>query len=247
MNWLDRALAGLLWLLGVLFVAATVHIIAIFALPRLEGKDAFARLSAFARPVGLTLLPAPGPEGATMPFADPAIAQGVCLFDLARGAVRLRGKVEGDRLLTLSFRAPSGEVFYSMTDRAAQHGKIDVLLLSPAQLETLEAEADDDEDPPQELRLVAPTRRGIILVNSLAVTPSERPEAEEESRRSHATSRRSRRNEAEPGRDRFYLILVSLRDSAARFSARRRADLACALESVKYSRRTPGKNRITPV
>lgn len=179
MNRLDRFLAGLLWLLGVLFIAGITHIAAIFALPGLEGKDAFGRLSALAQPARLTLLPPPRPGAEIMPFADPAVAQGVCLFDLSQGALRLQGKLEGDRLLTLSFRTPAGEVFYSMTDRAAQHGRIDVLLLSPAQLEALEAEADDDEDPPQELRLVAPTRRGIIFVNSLAALPSERSAAEE--------------------------------------------------------------------
>jgi len=179
MSRLDRFFAVLLWVLGVLFVAGIVHVVAIFALPDLEPKDAFGRLSALAQPARLTVLPPPRPGAEVMPFADPAVAQGVCLFDLSQGAVRLQGKVERDRLLTLSFRTPAGEVFYSMTDRAAQHGRIDVLLLSPAQLEALETEADDEDEPPQELRLVAPSRRGIIFVTSLAALPSERPEAEE--------------------------------------------------------------------
>jgi uncharacterized membrane protein len=178
MSGLDRFLAGLLWLLGVAFVAGITHIAAIFALPALEGKDAFGRLSALAEPARLTLLPRPQPGAEIMPFADPAVAQGLCLYDLAQGALRLQGKVAGDRLLTLSFRTPAGEVFYSMTDRAAQHGGINVLVLTPAQLEAVEADDDDDEDPPQELRLVAPMRRGIILVSALAGLPSEMSEAE---------------------------------------------------------------------
>ncbi|WP_051335640.1 DUF1254 domain-containing protein [Methylocapsa acidiphila] len=179
MNRLDRLLAGFLWLLGLLFVAGVAHIIAIFALPRLEAKDAYGRLAALAKPGELTLLPPARPGAEVVPFSDPALAQGVCLFDLAQGPLRVQGKAEGDRLLTLSFRSPSGEVFYSMTDRAAQHGKIDVLLLSPDQLESLETEADDDENPSQELRLVAPTRRGFVVVNSLALTPSDMSAASE--------------------------------------------------------------------
>jgi len=179
MNRIDRLLAALLWLLGVVFVAGIVHIIAIFALPDFKSKDAFERFSVLAKPAQLTLLPDPKPGAELMPFGDPAVAQGICLFDLAHGALRLRGDVDGDRLLSLSFRTPEGHVFYSMTDRAAQHGKIDVLVLSPAQLETVEAETNDEDDPPQELRLLAPTRQGIVFVSALASLPSERPEAEE--------------------------------------------------------------------
>lgn len=178
MSALDRILAGSLWLLGVLFVAGIVHILSIFALPDLESTDAYGRLAALASPARMTMLPRPSPGAEILPFADPAIVQGVCLYDLSQGALRLRGSVDGDRLLTLSFRTPSGEVFYSMTDRAAQHGKINVLVLSPEQLEAIESEADDEEDLPQELRLIAPTQRGIILVSSLASLPSERLEAE---------------------------------------------------------------------
>ncbi|WP_051953062.1 DUF1254 domain-containing protein [Methylocapsa aurea] len=179
MSWLDRFLAGLLWLLGVVFVAGIVHLVAIFTLPGLEANDAFGRLSKLAKPASLTLLPSPRPGAQNMPFEDPALAQGVCLFDLSQRALRLHGDVDADRLLTLSFRTPAGQVFYSMTDRGAQHGKIDVLLLSPEQLETLEAEADDEDEPPQELRLLSPTRQGIIFISALASLPSERAEAEE--------------------------------------------------------------------
>ncbi len=66
-----------------------------------------------------------------------------------------------------------------MTDRAAQRGAIDVLLLTADQLETLEAETDEDEPAPQELRLVAPTTKGFVLVNALAAFPSGRLEAEQ--------------------------------------------------------------------
>ncbi|MEJ0095952.1 MAG: hypothetical protein WDN46_21840 [Methylocella sp.] len=179
MNRLDRLLVGLLWLLGIIFAAGIVHIVSIFALPDFEGKDAFVRLSALAKPAELTLLPRPSPGKAFMPFSDPALAQGVCLFDLSQNPLRLHGEIEGDAMLTLSFRTPTGEIFYSMTDRAAQHGKIDVLILTPEQLESLQAEEDDDDEPPQELRLLAPTRRGFVLINALSAFPSERQDAEQ--------------------------------------------------------------------
>ena len=177
MNRIDRLLAGLLWLLGVVFVAGIVHIVAIFALPDFKSKDAFGRFSMLAQPAQLTLLPHPEPGAEIMPFGDPALAQGVCLFDLSQGPLRLRGDVDGDRLLTLSFRTPEGHVFYSMTDLAAQQGKIDVIVLTAAQLEIVEAE-DDEDDPSQDLRLVAPEPQGFVIVSALALDQGDRADAE---------------------------------------------------------------------
>jgi uncharacterized membrane protein len=157
-------------------VAGIVHILVIFNLTKLQKNDPLTRISALAKTSTLTLLPRAGPDTGLAPFSDPALAQGACLFDLSRGPMHLRGEIEADRMLTLSFRTSGGDVFYSMTDRAAQRGQIDVLVLSPDQLETLEA--DDDEEPAQALRLVAPTTKGFVLVNALAAFPGDRAEAE---------------------------------------------------------------------
>ena len=178
MSGLDRFFAAILWCLGILCVAGIVHILAIFYLPRLERNGPYGRIAALVKPGEMTPLPRVGPGAEWAPYSDPALAQGACLFDLTRGPMRLSGDI-GDKMLTLSFRATSGDVFYSMTDRAAQHGRIDVLLLTPDQLDNLEAESDDDEAPPQELRLIAPATKGFVLVNALAAFPSERGEAEQ--------------------------------------------------------------------
>lgn len=178
MNRTDRLLAALLWLLGILAVAGITHIIAIFVLPEIAANDTYARLRELAKPGQLAILPPARPDTQFIPFADPALAQSVCPFDLAEGGLRLHADVEADRLLTLSFRTSTGQVFYSMTGLAAQQGKIDVVLLTPAQLETVEAD-DDDDDPSQDLRLIAPDTKGFVMIGALAAHPGERAEAEE--------------------------------------------------------------------
>ena len=65
-----------------------------------------------------------------------------------------------------------------MSGLAAQQGKIDVVLLTPAQLEIVEAD-DDDDNPSQDLRLIAPETKGFVIVSSLAAYPGERAGAEE--------------------------------------------------------------------
>lgn len=178
MSRLDRILAGALWALGVLLAAAAAHVGAVLLLPRIVGEPPMRRLAALARPGETTLLPRATPAAQWAPFLDPALAQSVCLFDLARGPVRVSGPVDPERMLTLSFRAPDGEIFYSMSEHAAQRGTIEVLLLTNDQLDALEAEDEDDEEPTQELRLVAPSPTGFVLVNALADFPGERADAE---------------------------------------------------------------------
>jgi uncharacterized membrane protein len=169
----DRLLAGALFLLAVICIAGIVHILTIFSVPAFVEDDAFARLSQIGKPARMVMLPHPSPVTKLVPFADPAIARGMCLFDLSRDALRLRGKLDPDELVTFSFRTRNGYVFYSMTDRAAQRGEIDVLLLSQAQLEAIEAAAAEEDEPAQELRLVAPERQGIIFVDALAAFPGQ--------------------------------------------------------------------------
>jgi uncharacterized membrane protein len=177
MPWLDRFLASLLWLTALTFVAGLVHIVSVFALPELAQKDAFSRLSALTDPGHLSLLPPPLPGHEYAPFEDPALVQGVCLYDLDRGPLELSADITTDELLTFSFRTRTGRVFYSMTDKAASHGKIDVLILTPKQLEAVEAN-DDEEELPQELRLTAPEKKGFLLINALVAFPSERANIE---------------------------------------------------------------------
>jgi uncharacterized membrane protein len=179
MNALDRWLARVLLLLAACCIAAIVHIVSVLALPRLAEPDAFTRLLALFPPARMQLLPRPVPGSQLVPFADPAMARGACLFDLAAAPLRLAGTVDPDRLLTLSFRTPNGHVFFSMTDHAAVRGALDILVLSPSQLEELEAAPSEDEEPSQELRLVAPSVQGIILVDALAALPGEWARAEE--------------------------------------------------------------------
>src|SRR3984893_1331069 len=178
MNQIDRLLAALLWLLGVLAIAGITHIVAVFALPEIAAKDTFARISELAKPGRLTILPPSRPDKQVMPFADPAMVQSVCPFDLSQGGLRLHADVEGGRLLTFSFRTSAGQVFYSMSDLAAQQGKIDVVVLTPAQLEIAEAN-DDEDDPSQDLRLIAPETKGFVIISAFAAYQSERAEAEE--------------------------------------------------------------------
>lgn len=175
---IDRLLAAFLWLLGVLTVAGITHILAIFALPEAAAKDPYAQIFEHAKLATLSPLPPTLPDQQVIPFADPAMVRVLCPFDLSQGGVRLHADVEGDRLLSFSFRTRAGRIFYAMTDLAAQQGKMDLVVLTPAQLEAVEA-GDDEENPPQDLRLIAPETQGSVIISALVAYPAERNNTEE--------------------------------------------------------------------
>lgn len=174
---MTRFFALLLYGLAVAFVAGCVHLVSILTMPQLAPHDAFARLEALASGKQPFLLPQPLPGKEITPFEDPAVVQAACMFDLTQAPLRVEATVDDDALLTLSFRSRTGRVFYSMTDRASVHGKIDIRVMTAAQLQAAQAE-DDEDNPPQELRIVAPQMQGFLLINALASFPSERAAAE---------------------------------------------------------------------
>ena len=163
------------WLLATLAIAGVTHIVSILAMPRLAPRDSFARIAAIAPAFSNTPLPdASSANGA--PFDDPALAASVCRYDLARGPARLRGVLAPDDLLLFSFYSRYGDLFYSMTDRGATRGRLEILVLTREQLNRVE-EDDSEDELPQELRLVSPTLEGFVLLRSLAERPGDREDA----------------------------------------------------------------------
>ncbi len=180
MSIMDRLLGALVYVVAILIIAGAVHIVSILAMPYLATRDAFARLGEVAEANRFTLLPQSRPGAEPAPFSDPATLMGVCRFNIADGPVRLRADLSNvDGLLTYSFHDRFGATFYGMTDRSSLRGRIDVLLLTQGQLESVEA-LDPEDELPQDLRLQPPEREGFVLIRSLIV---ERGDAEGARRR----------------------------------------------------------------
>ena len=172
----EALIANCPWAIGVVIVAGIVHILSILAMPRLAPRDAFARVERLAAAHRMVLLPAAGADPTAPPFEDPALVQGVCRYDLAQGPLRLRADLPPDALTLFSFHARFGQLYYSMTDRSATRGKLDVLLLTAEQLDAVEAN-DSEDELPEELRIVAPTLEGYVLARALAERPGDVPDA----------------------------------------------------------------------
>ncbi|MBY6239733.1 hypothetical protein [Methylosinus sp. Sm6] len=182
MKFLDRLLDVLPWLLATACVAGSVHIISVLLMPEVAPRSAFARLLAAARAApttqtGVAVLPPAAPGAEITPFEDPAFAEGVCLFDLSKGMMRVVADADPEDYLALSFHARTGRVFHAATDRSAIKGRIEVMVGDAGQIEALESQ--DEEAPPSQVRVTSPTKRGFVLIRSLAKRASDRDRAEQ--------------------------------------------------------------------
>lgn len=176
----DRHLDLAPWIIATVLVAAIVHLVSVLLMPQVAPRDALTRLSDAAKDSGggVAMLNRAAPGGEIVPFQDPALAEGVCVYDLANGLLRVRATVDGDNFLGLSFHGGAGRIFHAMTDRSAIKGKIDIVVGDASQIDALESE-DSDDAPAQEIRVTAPSRRGFVLIRSFVRRPSDRDRAEQ--------------------------------------------------------------------
>ncbi|MFD2237032.1 DUF1254 domain-containing protein [Aureimonas populi] len=171
----------LLALLVGLVGAAIVHIAVILAMPRVAEDNAWARLSRVTSPFQAAViwegggLPAAGPMRARFAFMDPAFITSACRFPLADGPVHLEaGEAAG--FWSASLYARSGDNLYSINERLAPDGQLDLVVGTAAQLEDARAEGllgDDGAIP-----IGVEASELYLTLRVLAPTASERPFAE---------------------------------------------------------------------
>jgi uncharacterized membrane protein len=153
-------------------IAALVHFIALLMIPAVAERDAFARVAALTPPFKTAPLPAASPTERSFPYADPAVAASVCVYDLSGGPVRARAPLGRAGFASLSFHSRRGVAFYALTDRAANKGWMEALVVTPEQLRALAAR-DDEDNPTDDLRIVSPTSQGFVMARALSATPEE--------------------------------------------------------------------------
>jgi uncharacterized membrane protein len=163
-----------LWLLAGLILGGVVHFATILLLPRTATRDAYARLEPITGVNAFTLLPAPQPDKAVIPFMDPAFATAVCRYDLSRGSVKLTAPVS-QAYTSVTFYTRAGIAFYAINDRAAGRRTVELDLMTPAQHEALPTE--EDVTAADRLIVESPTPAGLIVVRALIPEPALQPMA----------------------------------------------------------------------
>ncbi len=177
MNGRARIADAALYVVAALLLAALVHFVVVLVIPLVATRDAYAKLAEMG-PLGTTfVLPQASPSERSFPYADPAVAMAFCRFDLSGGPVRVNAPTGRAGFASISFHSRRGAVFYALTDRAASHGRMQAVIVTPAQLRALEADEDED-NPSEDLRIVSPTSEGFALVRVFSELPSLYSDAE---------------------------------------------------------------------
>lgn len=167
---LTRLIAAAPWVAAGLLLGLAVHILSVFALPRLAPDDARARLAGVAAVNRVTTLS--GRSEAALPLADPAFETAVCRYDLSAGALHVRAPVT-PHYTSVSLYTATGIAFGAINDRAAARRAIDLFVVTAAQRREL---ATGEEDTAADnLIMVSPTTEGFVLIRALAVQPSFAP------------------------------------------------------------------------
>ena len=163
------SLAATLGAAAILMVAAAVHIVSIVLLPLVAPEDAFARIAAFAPAASVRVLPRASMPGDPLPGRDPSLATAICRYDLERGPLRVSAAVGSARFMALAIHSRTGLAFYGLNDRAGNDGKLDLVLMTPAQLDRAVA-ADVEDAPVRDVRVVAPENEGFVTLDVLSRT-----------------------------------------------------------------------------
>lgn len=163
-----------------LVLAALVHVAVVLAIPTLSEVDALSRarssetLDHAMAVYTLATGDAPAPTEAWLPIPDPAVAVGLCAYNLADGPMRVSART-GPLMLSLAVHGRRG-AFYAVTDQAAVRGALDLVILTRAQYDEALAN-EDDNDVTRDVRIVAPDREGFVVVRVIAALPGQRPSA----------------------------------------------------------------------
>lgn len=156
-------------------LAGIAHLLTVLLVPRYAALDAASTLLNAGGDGRAEPVPVLG-EGARILDADPSTAMAVCGFDLDEGPLRVTARA-GFMPLGLSVHMRGGGVTYAVTDRAAQRGVLEFVVVTREQFEERVAR-DDEGEGQRELRVVAQGRQGVVLARALVRQPSDRPHAE---------------------------------------------------------------------
>ena len=157
-----------------LLVAVVVHIVVVLLVPRVAPVDAWAKLSAATPPWTFTEIAAPagaaparagGELGGLRSGFDPRFGVVACRFNLAEGPASIvaEGEVPFWSLAVFDRR---GENVYSLNDRTAIAGRLDLIVVNAAQRARLRETPIEGMD--RSVRVDTNMGEGFVLVRALA-------------------------------------------------------------------------------
>lgn len=153
--------------------AGIVHIAILLLLPALAARGPWQRLDQAAGHYSFVAVNKLAGSSPTIRPVDPFFDEAACRFDLGDGVVHIHapGHVP---FWSMSVYDRQGENIYSLTDRTATDGDLDLVIATPAQL--IEVKKAIPEEFQKSIFVETNTGKGIAVVRSFVPDDSWTPE-----------------------------------------------------------------------
>ena len=161
---------------GVAFLSGAIHILAILLVPALAERDGWSRLVAVAGQGNFAELRVAGPQAADVAGLDPLFVTGACHLYLGEVPVGLAVETR-DRFWSLALYDPTGTIVFSLNDRTAIDGRLDMLVVDAAQNAALRHSPPADIE--QTIVVETASQELLALLRLFAPTTKTREEARE--------------------------------------------------------------------
>jgi uncharacterized membrane protein len=158
------------WVLASVFCAGIIHVLAVFGVPYLASRDAWARLTALSGENQLYLLPIAAASDMPLPFMAPDIAYAFCRFDLSGNNVMLSTELP-DASWSIAVSGRHGENFYFISGAEAKRRELRLLLVPRARLSE-EASTERSEEGDEQIIVITPELKGIAVIRAPVRGPS---------------------------------------------------------------------------
>lgn len=128
-----------LWLFAGLILGGIIHLSVILLVPSYAEQDAWSRLARIAPDQAFIALDDDQSDLYRSLQLDPALAYGICQFDLAQGPIFIDGELPHS-FWSVAVAARDGRVIYSTTSRAGSGDEVQLGVFNPAQSRLLAEE-----------------------------------------------------------------------------------------------------------
>ncbi len=130
-------------LLATLLLAGIVHIVTILLVPHYSGADGWSRAAAAAVNEGWTPLTSPASSQDSIPGLDPLFVHGLCKVAINEAPAILSLEA-ANRFWSLALHDRSGSILFSLNDRTAVDGALEMLIVNSLDAERLKESPQAD-------------------------------------------------------------------------------------------------------
>ncbi len=149
------------WLLASIFCAGIIHILAVFGVPFLASRDAWARLSEISGENRINVLSVAASD-MPLPFMAPDIAHAFCRYDLTNNNVLVKTSL-GDGTWSIAVSGRHGENFYFISGAEAKRRELRLLLVPRSRLAE-EVSTERSEEGDEQIIVITPGMQGLVVL-----------------------------------------------------------------------------------